>query len=81
MGWASFKNGSLIQVAEEAGFTVMLTADKNLSYQQSLAGRRISIIIFGSIFTDFSGIRSLAPQVLRVLDDLPQGSFIVVKPD
>jgi len=34
-GWATFQNGDLLRVAEEAGFDVLVTADKNLRYQQS----------------------------------------------
>ncbi|HMC62058.1 MAG TPA: hypothetical protein VKJ01_22885 [Candidatus Solibacter sp.] len=31
-GWAAFKNGDLPIVAEEAGFDVLVTADKNIRY-------------------------------------------------
>jgi hypothetical protein len=34
-------------VAEEAGFDVFLTTDKNLRYQQNLAGRKIAIVVLG----------------------------------
>ena len=37
------KNGALIEAAERDGFDVLITADKNLRYQQSLARRRIAI--------------------------------------
>lgn len=43
-GWAQLTNGALIKAAEDAGFDVLITADKNLRYQQSLAGRRIAIL-------------------------------------
>ncbi len=33
-GWQELKNGALLDAAERAGFDVMVTGDKNLSYQQ-----------------------------------------------
>ena len=32
-GWDRLSNGDLLTVAEEAGFDVVLTADKNIRYQ------------------------------------------------
>jgi hypothetical protein len=43
-GWAELKNGPLLKAAEDAGFDVLVTADKNLRYQQQLAARRIAIV-------------------------------------
>jgi hypothetical protein len=43
-GWAELVNGALLKAAEEAGFDVLVTADKNLRYQQKLAARRIGIV-------------------------------------
>ncbi len=39
-GWATLKNGELLRVAEQAGFGVLVTADKNIRYQQNLEGRK-----------------------------------------
>jgi hypothetical protein len=44
-GWEELENGDLLNVAEAAGFEVLVTTDKNLSYQQNLAGRRIAIVV------------------------------------
>jgi hypothetical protein len=44
-GWATLKNGDLLLVAEQAGFDVLLTADKNIRYQQNLSGRQIAIVV------------------------------------
>jgi len=35
-------------VAEEAGFDVLLTADKNMRYQQNLEGRRIALVVLST---------------------------------
>src|SRR5207253_283048 len=41
-GWDTLSNGDLLAAAEEAGFDVFVTADKNMRYQQNLAGHRIA---------------------------------------
>jgi uncharacterized protein (DUF433 family) len=35
LGWSSMKNGELLARANEQGFTILITADRNLRYQQS----------------------------------------------
>jgi hypothetical protein len=47
VGWHQLKNGDLIGRAEEAGYDVLLSTDKNIRYQQNLLGRRIAIVILG----------------------------------
>lgn len=78
MGWESLRNGDLIAIAEQEGFDVLMTADKNLSYQQNLAGRRISIVTFRSLLVTYRHIAPLAPEVERILSDLLSGSFVSV---
>ena len=34
-GWATLVNGALLDRAEEAGYEVVITADKNMPYQQN----------------------------------------------
>jgi hypothetical protein len=44
-GWDKLKNGELLAAAEQAGFDLFLTTDKNMRYQQNLAARTIAIIV------------------------------------
>jgi hypothetical protein len=46
-GWDTLRNGDLLTAAEEAGFDVLLTTDKNMLYQQNLVGRKIAIVVLG----------------------------------
>jgi hypothetical protein len=48
LGWAILQNGALIAAAEEAGFEVFVTTDKNLKYQQNLEARSISILVLST---------------------------------
>ena len=77
LGWDRLKNGDLIAVAEEAGYDVLLTTDKNLRYQQNLKERSIAIIVIAH--AQWPG---LAPYVERVVDALnaaTPGGYIEVE--
>jgi hypothetical protein len=47
-GWDTLANGDLLAEAEQAGFEIFLTADKNIRYQQNLAGRRIAVVVLST---------------------------------
>lgn len=38
--WAGLENGALLTKAEAAGFSVFVTGDQNLEFQQNLSRRR-----------------------------------------
>ena len=43
-GWDALSNGALLNVAEDAGFELLLTTDQRIRYQQNLKGRRIALV-------------------------------------
>ena len=47
-GWDTLSNGDLLKAAEEAGFDVLVTTDKNLRYQQNLQGRKLAIVVLSN---------------------------------
>jgi len=47
-GWERLVNGELLKAAEEAGFEVLLTTDKNIAAQQNLKSRAIAIVVLGN---------------------------------
>jgi hypothetical protein len=48
MGWEGASNGDLIAAAEEHGFDILVTTDKNLRYQQNMTARRVASHRWGS---------------------------------
>lgn len=48
LGWGRLGNGELLNHAENAGFEVLVTTDRNLKYQQNLTGRRIGIVVIAT---------------------------------
>lgn len=73
MGWTGIKNGSLLAKAE-SDFEVLLTADKNLRYQQNLAGLALAIIVFPS--NRLSVVKSLAGRVNDALAIIKPGDIV-----
>jgi len=62
-GWDKLSNGDLLTAAEEAGFDILLNTDKNIRYQQNLAGRKIAIIVLGQ-----QQWPQLEPHIQRVVE-------------
>jgi hypothetical protein len=47
-GWDKLKNGELLKAAEDAGFDVLVTPDKNIRYQPNLKIHTIAIVVLGN---------------------------------
>lgn len=76
LGWGTLQNGALISAAEAEGFEVFLTTDKNLKYQQNLAGRRLAVVVLST--TSWPRIRAATAKVLEAVESARPGSFIEV---
>ena len=75
-GWDKLGNGDLLTAAEEAGFDLLLTTDKNMRHQQNLAGRKIAIVVLGQ-----QQWPQLEPHIQLVVDAVnaaTPGSYSVV---
>ncbi len=75
-GWEELENGELLNEAEAAGFEVLVTTDKNLRYQQNLAGRKIAIVVLGQ--GRWTLIRPHVAQVVAAVNAALAGSFAEV---
>lgn len=75
-GWGELENGALLVEAEAAGFEAFVTADKNLSYQQNLKGRRIAVVALGK--GRWNVIRPHVARVLAAVDAATPGGFVEV---
>lgn len=76
LGWGRLQNGELITVAEQAGFEVFLTADKNLRYQQSLSARMIAIVVLGH--SPWPLVRLHIPEIVAAVNASTPGSYAEV---
>ena len=66
MGWSGLKNGELLRTAEANGIEVFVTGDKNISYQQNLADRRMAIVTLSAI--DFDILKPNLSLIVAGLD-------------
>ena len=66
-------NGDLLATAEQEGFEVFVTTDKNLRNQQNLGGLRIAIVVLSS--TSWPRIQKVATAVKQAIDAASPGSF------
>jgi len=64
-------------VAEEAGFDLFLTTDKNLRYQQNLSKRKIAIVVLGNGLWPL--VRPMLAQVAAAIDAAQPGSYTEVE--
>ncbi len=76
-GWAELSNGELLRVAEDSGFEVLLTTDKNLVYQQNLKGRRLAILVLGS--TRWPVLRKHIGLIVAAVNAATPGTYAEIK--
>jgi len=76
-GFSGKENGELIALAEKK-FNVLITIDKNIRYQQNIAGRNIAILIIRAASNDLDDIRPHVPQALAALRSIRPGQIVEV---
>jgi hypothetical protein len=74
VGWQSLANGALLDAAEGAGFDVLVACDQNLSYQQNLAGRGISVVVLST--NHWNTLRPLAARIATRIEFVQRGQVV-----
>ena len=74
--WDPLKNGELLTVAERAGFEVFLTTDRNMRYQQNMAGRSVALVVIG--VQQWPALEPHVALVVAAVDAATPGSFTEV---
>jgi uncharacterized protein DUF5615 len=72
VGWAGIKNGKLLRLAE-AEFDVFVTADRNLSYQQSITTFQLGFVVLRARTTKLEDLLPLVPGIREVLESVQAG--------
>src|SRR5260370_31966297 len=75
-GWDKLTNGDLLTAAEEAGFDLLLTTDKNMRYQQNLAGRKIAVVVLGR--QQWPQLRPHVQRVVEAVNVATPGSYMEI---
>ncbi len=78
-GWSDWSNGDLLQAAEEAGYSLFVTTDQNLRYQQNLHERKIAIVVLLS--TSWPRIRLHVDDIREIINGMGSGGYIEIPID
>ena len=70
LGWSRLANGELLAAAE-GRFDALVTTDRNLRFQQSLAARKLAVLVLPT--TSWPRLQSLVPAIVSALASLKPG--------
>jgi len=78
MGWSGKKNGELLQLMTQESFTILLTADRNLRYQQNLQEAGVAVVVLVAPSNRLPDLLPLLPKARNVLSAIAPGEVIEV---
>ena len=76
-GWEELANGELIDAAEQAGFEVMVTTDKNIRYQQNFKARTIALVVLEH--SQWPMVKLVAEKIVAAVNAAQPGSYVEVE--
>jgi hypothetical protein len=79
MGWGGLANGDLLR-ASEKDFDVLITGDRNLSFQQDTLNFNIAVIVLHAKTTKLDDSLALMDQVRTILKTITKGEVVDVYP-
>ena len=75
-GWEELSNGELIVAAEQAGFNLMVTTDKNIRYQQNLKDRKLALVVLAH--SQWPMVKLVAESIAAAVNAAQPGSYTEV---
>ena len=78
MGWSGTKNGALLKLMSEERFTILLTSDRNIKYEQNLQQADIAVIVMVARTNRLPDLLPLIPKVREALSSIAPGELIEV---
>ena len=73
-GWDTLSNGDLLSAAEEAGFGLLVTTDRQIRHQQNLKARRMALVVLtGSV--KWSLVRQHTDRIAAAVTAAAPGSY------
>ena len=76
-GWDKLKNGDLLKAAQEAGFEVLVTPDKNIRNQQNLKKYKIAMVVLGN--PQWPVLRHHVDRVVAAVNAAKPGTYCEVE--
>src|ERR1039457_6038760 len=75
-GLTGLANGALLVAADQAGFDVLITVDRNMPNQHMLRSRSISLLVVRARTTNLDDLLILMPDALSALETLRPGEVV-----
>ena len=79
-GWLHLRNGVLLRAAVRSGFSVLLTADSKLRYQQNVSQFAIGVVVIETFDTTLPNLRMLLPKIKSAIESAIHGTITVIRP-
>jgi len=77
--WAGLKNGELLTRAEAAGFSVFVTGDQNLQFQQNISRRHLGVVVLCAMSCALEDLLPLVPSALSAIETVEPGHVVRVE--
>ena len=76
LGGLGLENGDLLDAAEEAGFDLLVTCDRNVQQQQNFTRRNLALVVLSS--NHWPTLRSVAARIATAVDFAQTGQIVRV---
>lgn len=80
-GWQSKQNGELLQAIDDDGIDFLMTADRNLEYQQNLNRYKLRLIVLITYDNRYKTLKSKVPIIEKVLLSEKSANEKIIKID
>jgi predicted nuclease of predicted toxin-antitoxin system len=74
-GWAGLKNGELLRAAAAEGFEILVTADRNLQFQQNLSRTVLGIVLLVAPSNALEDLLPLVPGLRAAISKSRPGQI------
>ena len=75
MGWTGKTNGELLRLLHSDNFETLITADKNLRFQQLLRDYGVAVVVLTAEDNRVQTLKQLIPEVIRTLNFVKPGQI------
>ena len=76
-GWNTLKDGAVLDLAEQNGFQILITADRNLEYQQNIGLRKLSVLVLSA--NKWAPIQANLPEIRSSIEAILPSSLVNLK--
>ena len=78
MGWHGKENGDLLQLAAARGFDALITADRNMPYEQN-RNTPLPVVVLRTSSLRVGDLETHAPRAIALLGQRPSRTFHVIR--